>query len=135
MSLESTVENRLFLTQKNADYLFLGATKHLYNWLCPLFSWSVGRSVGWLVTHSFDNPHVAPYWPTGPCLAIFLYKHAKAYQNTQTYMIEDTKYCLLRSPCTNGMFSGHTSIKIIAQLSSFRKEFVAITDFLDPVSV
>ena len=34
--------------------LFLGATKHLYNWLCP----SVGRSVG-RVTHSFDDPHDA----------------------------------------------------------------------------
>ena len=34
----------------------LGATKHLYNWLC--------RSVCWLVTHSFDDPHVAPNWPT-----------------------------------------------------------------------
>ena len=36
---------------------------------------SVGRSVGWLVgrsvgrvTHSFDDPHVAPYWATWPCL-------------------------------------------------------------------
>ena len=38
---------------------FVGATKHLYNWLYPL----VGRSV----TQSFDNPHVAPYWPTWPC--------------------------------------------------------------------
>ena len=38
--------------------LLLGATKHLYNWLCPL----VCR-----VTHSFDDPHVAPYWPTWPC--------------------------------------------------------------------
>ena len=28
---------------------------------------SVGRLVGWLVTHSFDDPHVAPYWPTWPC--------------------------------------------------------------------
>ena len=45
--------------------LFLGATKHLYNWLCPL----VGRSVCLClsVTHSFDDPHVAPYWPTWPC--------------------------------------------------------------------
>ena len=41
---------------------FLGATKHLCNWLCPL----VGRSVGRLVTHSFDDPHVAPYWPCFP---------------------------------------------------------------------
>ena len=36
--------------------LFLGATKHLYNWLCLL----VSQSVGWLVTHLFDDPHVAP---------------------------------------------------------------------------
>ena len=38
---------------------FLGATKHLYDWLCPLVGqlvgWSVGRSVG-RVTHSFDYP-------------------------------------------------------------------------------
>ena len=26
--------------------MFLGATKHLYNWLCPLVGRSVGRSVG-----------------------------------------------------------------------------------------
>ena len=32
--------------------LFLSATKHLYNWLC--------LSVGWSVTHSFDNQHVTP---------------------------------------------------------------------------
>ena len=41
---------------------FLGATKHLYNWLCLLVSWLVG----WSVTHSF----VAPYWPTWPCFLI-----------------------------------------------------------------
>ena len=29
----------------------------IYNWLCPLVCW---------VTHSFDDPHVAPYWPTWP---------------------------------------------------------------------
>ena len=47
--------------------MFLGATKHLYNWLCP----SVGRcvSVG-RVTHSFDDPPVAPYWPTWPWLML-----------------------------------------------------------------
>ena len=39
--------------------MLLGATKHLYNWLSP--------SVGRLVTHSLDDPHVAPYWPTWPC--------------------------------------------------------------------
>ena len=27
--------------------------------------WSVGRLVG-RVTHLFDDPHVAPYWPTWP---------------------------------------------------------------------
>ena len=27
--------------------------------------WSVGR-----VTHSFDDPHVAPYWPTWPCFLV-----------------------------------------------------------------
>ena len=43
---------------------FLGAPTHLYNWLCPL----VGRSVGRSVTHLFDDPHGAPYWPTWPFL-------------------------------------------------------------------
>ena len=42
--------------QSITDNVFLGATKHLYNWLCLL----VGQSVGWLVTHLFDDPHVAP---------------------------------------------------------------------------
>ena len=28
---------------------------------------SVGRLVGLSVTHPFDDPHVAPYWPTWPC--------------------------------------------------------------------
>ena len=42
---------------------FLCATKHLFNWLCP----SVGWSVGWSVTHSFDAPHRRTYWPTWPC--------------------------------------------------------------------
>ena len=36
-----------------------------------LVGWSVGRSVG-QVTHSFDDPHVAPYWPSWPCF--FFYK-------------------------------------------------------------
>ena len=27
-----------------------------------------GRSVGWSVMHLFDDSHVAPYWPTWPCL-------------------------------------------------------------------
>ena len=42
--------------QSITDNVFLGATKHLYNWLCLL----VGQSVGRLVTHLFDDPHVAP---------------------------------------------------------------------------
>ena len=52
---------------KRGPPVFLGATKHLYNWLCPLVGWLVG----W-VTHSFDDPHVAPYWPTWPCYYISL---------------------------------------------------------------
>ena len=34
--------------------------------------WSVGRSVGRSVcgvTHSFGDPHVAPYWHTWPCFS------------------------------------------------------------------
>ena len=32
-------------------FSFLGATKHLYNWLCPLVGWSLGRSIDWSVSH------------------------------------------------------------------------------------
>ena len=32
----------------------------------------IGRSVGWSITHSFDDPHGAPYWPTWPCLKVCL---------------------------------------------------------------
>ena len=42
-------------------FTFLGATQ---------VAVSVGRSVGssdCRVTHSFDDPHVAPYWPFWPC--------------------------------------------------------------------
>ena len=56
----------------NTFHVFLGATKHLYNWLCPSVGWSVGLLVG-RVTHPFDDLHVAPYWPTWPC---FRYFHA-----------------------------------------------------------
>ena len=56
--------------------LFLDATKHLYNWLCRSVVQSVGHLVGQSVggvTHSFNDPHVAPYWPTWPCfLSLFL---------------------------------------------------------------
>ena len=42
-----------------------------------LHGWSVGRSVGRLVgrlvTQSFDNLHVAPYWPTWPCFSLLTY--------------------------------------------------------------
>ena len=37
---------------------------------------SVGRSVGWLVTHSFDDSHIAPYWPTWPCFLMLAFKNA-----------------------------------------------------------
>ena len=48
-----------------AEIVRFFATKHLYNWLCP----SVGLSVT-SVTHSFDDQHVAPYWPTWPCFRV-----------------------------------------------------------------
>ena len=37
--------------------------KHLHSWLCPSVCPLVCRSV----THSFNDPHGAPYWPTWPC--------------------------------------------------------------------
>ena len=42
------------------------STSYIYNRLCQ----SVGQSVGRSVTHSFDDPHVAPYWPTWPCFKV-----------------------------------------------------------------
>ena len=48
---------------------FLGATKHLYDWLCPLVGWSVAR----LVTHSFDDQHVAPIGPLGLVFYSFVF--------------------------------------------------------------
>ena len=51
---------------KFVDFVLFGPTKHLHNWLCLSVGWLVGRSVG-RVTHSFDDQHVAPYWPTWPC--------------------------------------------------------------------
>ena len=48
----------------------LGATKHLYNWLCPSVVGLVGPTSVGRVTHSFDDPHVAPYWPTWPCITV-----------------------------------------------------------------
>ena len=52
------------MTIFQASIAFLGATKHHYNWLCP----SVGRSV----THSFDDPHVAPFGLLGLVTLPFL---------------------------------------------------------------
>ena len=48
-------------------FCFLSAPKHLYNWLCPL----VSRSVGWLLTHPFNDQQTTPYWPTWPCFYFF----------------------------------------------------------------
>ena len=36
--------------------------------VCWLDGWLAGWSVGRSVTHSFNEPNVAPYWPTCPCL-------------------------------------------------------------------
>ena len=47
---------------------FLGTTKPLNKWVCPL--------VGWSVTRSFDDPNVAPFWPTLPCLFLGRTNHS-----------------------------------------------------------
>ena len=47
---------------------------------------SVGRSVGlsvFGVTHSFDDPHVAPYWPTWPCYLNLCHFQTKKDENTR----------------------------------------------------
>ena len=54
------------------ECLFLGATKHLFNWLCPsvgqLVSWSVGWSVDRSVAEAFVWRYTRRiYWPTWPC--------------------------------------------------------------------
>ena len=58
---------------------FLGATKQLCNWLCPSVGLSVGR-----VTHSFNDPHVAPYWPTWPCFPI-VYNYGKKKRTVTSF--------------------------------------------------
>ena len=50
-----------------------------------MVGWLVGRSVCLLVTHSFDDPHVAPYWPTCPCsLHFFLSFHFSLLDSIST---------------------------------------------------
>ena len=63
--------------------LFLGATKHLYNWLCP----PVCRSV----THSFDDPQVAPIG----LLGLVILKGAPAVSESEKAVEE--VYDLLRN--------------------------------------
>ena len=48
--------------------LFLGATKHLYNWLCPSVGLSVGLSVGWSgrIRSTIHTSHLLAY------LALFI---------------------------------------------------------------
>ena len=44
-------------------------------WLAMSVGWlalSVGWLVGLLVTHLYDDPQVAPYWPTWPCSSVVL---------------------------------------------------------------
>ena len=49
-------------TDQPTNYLFFRCAK------APLkLAVSVGRSVCLLVTHSSDDPHGAPHWPTWPC--------------------------------------------------------------------
>ena len=43
--------------------------------------WLVGR-----ITHLFDDPHVAPYWPTWPCfLYVKEFSHFRAYSKNSVY--------------------------------------------------
>ena len=67
-----SIKNRFFfhwcLLKIEFFQSFLGATKHLYNWLCPSVGWLVGWLIGLSVTHLFNDLHVAPYSPTWPCL-------------------------------------------------------------------
>ena len=69
---------------------FLGATKHLLNWLSP----SVGLSVCLSVTHSFDDPHVAPYWPSWPCFYL-IWKTSFSFLTSWTAMMAAMSSALL----------------------------------------
>ena len=69
---------------------FIGTTKHLYNWLCPSVGGLVGLTVG-RVTHLLDDPHVAPYWPTWPCITVD--------ENDRTYwMTMETFFYVIPNP-------------------------------------
>ena len=50
---------------------FLGAKKHLYNWLCPSVSWLVCRLDGLLGNAFVRRSTRCTYWPTWPCFYIF----------------------------------------------------------------
>ena len=52
-------------------------------------STSITGFVRWLVcwvTHSFDDPHVAPYWPTWPCFSRF---NDKSGVWTRAHLVEE----------------------------------------------
>ena len=55
--------------------------------------WPVGRSVGWSVPHSFDDPYVAPYWPSWPCL--YIDHPAKPTTNQETNSVPKFIVCPL----------------------------------------
>ena len=98
---------------KRFDLLFLGAPTHLYICLCP----SVDLLVGWSVTHSFDDPYVAPYKPY--CLDSSLW--FEDVVRRQCTVVTPGYSCLhfravwrgekasLYSLCTNIMLISHTS--------------------------
>ena len=81
-------ELRVFTLVVGVTY-FLGAPKHLYNWLCPMVCLSVCLSL----THSFDDPHGAPYRSTWPYFRL----HAWMRRNTVLVKIwvEFQKKCSL----------------------------------------
>ena len=58
----------------------------------------VRRLVGW-VTHSFDDPHVAPYWPTWHCF-LFFFKGSSSlitygFANIGNFLISATRLYII----------------------------------------
>ena len=57
-------------------------------------------SVGLLVcrvTHSFDNPHAAPYWPTWPCFTSFLFVFISSFVTLYRIIVRGVRFAFLTS--------------------------------------
>jgi len=70
--------------------------------------WLVGLSVG-RVTHSFDDPHVAPYWPPWPCFPLlnvnFFMRHdiltCSIYHETLIFALIDFQIAQIKKKTTH----------------------------------